>query len=271
MISMKNRANFIFTVVVGWLIVGSLSLLLRDSQAEESSGSAPNFTPINEKTEVLSSEEASGEVKTQATTYETDYRAPIQGIQWEKERVLVLGDSLSVGFGPDLERELKTKRVGAFKNISVGGTMINQWAWSENFRFARTLDRELAEFMPTMVIVSLGTNDEAARGTVDHRGRPMPRPYGPNFSVARLKRASLGELSRKLSSVKTRVWICPPVTKRWPPDRQFRTDISNWGGYFFNSEKLVLSKQTDRLHITASGNRIWASAIADFLDGSRAP
>lgn len=193
-------------------------------------------------------------------------QAPVTRPDWSKERVLLFGDSLAVGLAPFIEKELNDRGVGAFRNISIGGTMINQWTWSKSFEQARYLDRELAEFRPTMVIFSLGTNDEAFRGTLDHKGDPIKPPYGPNFSVARLRRASIAELSSKLSGVRTRIWICPPITSRWPPDRAFREEIRNWGGGFFDSQRLTLSKQGDRLHMTPAGNRTWTNAIMEFLD-----
>ena len=186
---------------------------------------------------------------------------------WQAERVLLFGDSLSVGLGPHLERLFRDKEVMAFKNIGVGGTMINHWTWPGSFAYARDLERELEEFRPTIVLVCLGTNDEAFRGTVDHRGRPMKKPYGPTFSVARLREESLAEISKKLTHIPRHVWLIPPVTTRWRPDITFRRNIKSWGGGYLETEPFHLPKQSDRLHISDRGNKIWADKIIKYLEG----
>jgi lysophospholipase L1-like esterase len=193
------------------------------------------------------------------------YLPPV--VDWSSERVLLFGDSLSVGLGPHLERLFRDREVMAFKNIGVGGTMINHWTWPGSFTYARDLERELEVFKPTIVLVSLGTNDEAFRGTVDHRGRPIKKPYGPTFSVARLRAESLAEISKKLTHIPRHVWLIPPVTTRWRADITFRSNIKSWGGGYLEAEPFHLPKQSDRLHISDRGNRLWADKIIKYLEG----
>jgi len=187
-------------------------------------------------------------------------------ISWPQERVLVIGDSLAVGLATPLEQALRARGVGAFRSIAVGGTMINQWAWSGSHLQARQLDAALAEFQPTLVLISLGTNDEASRGAVDYKGDPAQPPYGPGFSVANQRKDSIPKLASKLAGVRS-VWLGPPVTSRWEPDRAFRDLIAaNWPGRYFNTESIALAKASDKLHMTGSGYRTWSDAIIAWLE-----
>jgi lysophospholipase L1-like esterase len=190
----------------------------------------------------------------------------LRPIVWSQERVLVIGDSLAEGLAPPLEQALRARGVAAFRSIAVGGTMINHWAWSGSHWQARSLDAALAEFQPTLVLISLGTNDEASRGVVDHKGDPAKPPYGPGYSVARARKDSIPKLASKLAGLRS-VWIGPPVTGRWIPDRAFRDLIAaNWPGRYFNTESIALSKQPDDLHMTGSGYRTWSDAIIAWLE-----
>jgi lysophospholipase L1-like esterase len=278
---MKNRDN----CLLKWIVVVEAAIVFFCSPVLDNCGSGALSTPLASAEEVDIPSHLECEAPTESF-YDSGYdevvqaptdmgisepqQAPVDqppaGMDWSKERVLLFGDSLAVGLAPFIDKELFERGVSEFKSISVGGTMINQWAWSRCHAQARSLDRALAEFKPTMVIFSLGTNDEAFRGSLDHRGDPIKPPYGPNFSVARLRRDSIIELSEKLARVRTRVWLCPPVTPRWPPDRAFREAMRSWGGGFFDTQQLNLSRQSDRLHMTPKGTRTWTSAIMGYLD-----
>lgn len=192
----------------------------------------------------------------------------LRPVVWPQERVLLIGDSLAVGLEDPMEKALRARNVGAFKSIAVGGTQINHWAWSGSHPHARSLDAALADFRPTLVLISLGTNDEAARGVVDHKGDPAVPPYGPGFSVAHQRKDSIPKLASKLAGVRS-VWIGPPVTGRWEPDRAFRNLIAaTWPGRYFNTEQITLAKQPDDLHLSGSGYRLWTDAIVTWLEGA---
>ena len=192
----------------------------------------------------------------------------LRPVVWPQERVLLIGDSLAVGLEDPMEKALRARNVGAFKSIAVGGTQINHWAWSGSHPHARSLDAALADFRPTLVLISLGTNDEAARGVVDHKGDPAVPPYGPGFSVAHQRKDSIPKLASKLAGVRS-VWIGPPVTGRWEPDRAFRNLIAaTWPGRYFNTEQITLAKQPDDLHLSGSGYRLWNDAIVTWLEGA---
>jgi lysophospholipase L1-like esterase len=194
-------------------------------------------------------------------------------INWPTERVLVIGDSLGVGVQPLLQRAMQARGVGAFSGISVGGKNIKQWS-DNTFAEGRALEAALADFRPTLVLISLGTNDEASRGYKDWRGRDWDADdlaanrVGPNFSVANQRASAIARLARKLSGVKS-VYLGPPASdpRIWPMDRALRDLLaSTWQGRYFNTEAVAPAKGGDGIHFSGSGNRAWADAIMAYLD-----
>jgi lysophospholipase L1-like esterase len=198
------------------------------------------------------------------------------GIDWPNERVLVIGDSLAVGVQPLLRRALEQRGVQAFSGISVGGTNILQWS-DNNYEEGRAMEAALANFRPTLVLISLGTNDEASRGYKDWRGRDWDardlaaNRVGPTASIAKQRAKAIARLARKLSVTKS-IWLGPPASPAsiWPMDRAFRELIANtWAGRYFNTEAVAPAKAGDGIHFTGGGNQVWADAIMAYLDSKQ--
>jgi lysophospholipase L1-like esterase len=198
---------------------------------------------------------------------------PVQPLDWPNERVLVIGDSLAVGVQPLLKSAMTQKGVGGFSGIAVGGTNILQWS-DNNYAEGKAMEAALANFRPTLVLISLGTNDEASRGYKDWRGRDWnsadlaAKRVGPNASIAAQRAKAIARLARKLSVTKS-VWIGPPASPEriWPMDRAFRELIaSTWQGRYFDTEAVAPAKAGDGIHFTGGGNRVWADAIMLYLD-----
>jgi lysophospholipase L1-like esterase len=194
-------------------------------------------------------------------------------IDWPNERVLVIGDSLGVGVQPLLKTAMQARGVADFSGISVGGTNILQWS-DNNYKEGRDMETALANFRPTLVLISLGTNDEASRGYKDWRGRDWnsadlaANRVGPNADIAAQRSRAIARLARKLSGAKS-VWLGPPASpaRIWPMDRGFRDLLaSTWDGRYFNTEAVAPAKAGDGIHFTGSGNRVWADAIMAYLD-----
>lgn len=194
-------------------------------------------------------------------------------IVWSQERVLVIGDSLAVGLNSPLEQALRSSGVAAYRNIAVGGTNILQWS-DNNYQQGRDLETALASFSPTLVLISLGTNDEASRGYKDWRGRDWnaadlaARRVGPNADIAAQRRSAIARIARKLSGVKS-VWLGPPASPAniWPMDRGFRDLLAaTWSGRYFNTEAIAPSKAGDGIHFTGNGYRTWSNAIIAWLE-----
>jgi lysophospholipase L1-like esterase len=238
-------------LLVGKLLFGAKTASAGELQAEESGSS---------------SEHPSLEVRD---------LSGLSGIDWPKERVLLIGDSLALplGLGNILKRRLGDRQVGAFKNVAVGGTNIMQW--SDNRREqGRTLESELASFQPTLVLISLGTNDEMTRGYKDWAGNAWKpgllesNQVGPNFSVAKQRRSDILRLARKLAGVKS-VWLGPPTSpsNKWPMERDFRDLIAaTWHGRFVNTEAISPQKAPDGIHCNNAGYTEWGDSIVEKLD-----
>ena len=190
-----------------------------------------------------------------------------QPIDMTGQRVLLIGDSLGVGVGPTLEKELRPLGIASFKNISVGGTNIMQWVVGR-YQQCKDLDAALASYKPTIVFISLGTNDESSRSYII-MGKPFVLPYGPTFDVAKQRAPHVAKMREKLAGVKS-IWLGPPISHpdKWPADRKFRDMIaSSWGPDYFNTEAVAPSKAGDKIHFTGAGNKTWASAIANWIRG----
>lgn len=178
-------------------------------------------------------------------------------VSWPRERVLLIGDSLSVGVAPLLEASLRERGVGDFSAIGRGGTNIKQWA--QDVGDGARLNEALATFRPTLVLISLGTNDEATRKL----------PGYENFDVARQRAPHIEQLRNKLSGVRS-AWLGPPAADKWTADKRFRDLLqATWGDLYFNTEAVAPQKGRDRVHFSSAGNRVWRDAIVSWLEGAR--
>ena len=163
----------------------------------------------------------------------------------EKSRVLAFGDSLLVGLNPQLKQLADAAGVEAYTGKGVVGSRLDQWAaadWQDGW-----LDQTLASFHPTLILVSLGTNDEhMAAGAAERQA-----PY-------------LATLLDKLHATGAEiVWIGPPEL---PFPRQGVSDMIRASApYYFESENLDIPRGPDDLHPNAAGYAGWAGAIWQWL------
>ncbi len=172
------------------------------------------------------------------------------------DRVLLIGDSLAVGLAVPLGALAKEQKI-AFQGIGVSGTRIDQWAKSA------ALEQALRTFRPTIVLISLGTNDAYMMPPPDVGIRQAP------FADELLSKIELA-LPRAI------VWITPPTLP--PQARQLasvRELIRAQGATFrprvrprvslFPSERLKLARGPDQIHPVASAYAAWAGAIWQWL------
>jgi lysophospholipase L1-like esterase len=160
-------------------------------------------------------------------------------------RVLLFGDSLAVGLNPQFKQLADEAGVAAYTGKGVVGSRINQWSqdsWLDGW-----LDETLASFQPNLILVSLGTNDEATSpGAVDREA--------PNFA------ALLDKLHATGAEI---VWIGHPTL---PFPTQGISDMIRANvPYYFESEKLDIPRSPDHLHPNAAGYAGWAGAIWRWL------
>ena len=179
------------------------------------------------------------------------------------ERVLFIGDSLSVGAAPVFKQKLMERGVKAFESIGVVGSTIPQWAKGKH---APTLDATLAKFQPNLVLISLGTNDESGR---------RPRYSGPKYDVAKASASSVAALKAKIKAAgASSVWLGPPVVvpELWVMDPNFRKLLADtWKSLYFSSENLPFTKVKDKIHLTPSDNALWANAFIRWMESGGTP
>jgi lysophospholipase L1-like esterase len=159
----------------------------------------------------------------------------------DKTRLLLIGDSLAVGLDRQLDQLASEAGVEAYEGHGIVGSRLDQWAHSA------WLDTELASFAPTLILVSLGTNDEAmGSGAADRQA-----PYFADL---------LSKLERSGAAI---VWIGPPEL---PFPRQGVSDmIREHVPYYYPSEQLDIPRSPDNLHPNAAGYAGWAGAIWNWL------
>lgn len=155
-------------------------------------------------------------------------------------RVLVIGDSLAVGLAPQIKALAAESQV-SFDALATVGTRIDQWAQSGS------LVDKLAAFKPTLVLVSLGTNDEYMTG--DAVGRQQP--YLTQL-LARLKDATV-------------VWIGPPTLPKPSNGIVGMLQARLPASHYFPSQTLTIPRGPDQIHPTAKGYAGWAGALWQWL------
>lgn len=162
-------------------------------------------------------------------------------------RLLLIGDSLSVGLRRRLEGSAGATGV-TFQHLGKEGTRTDQWAGDGEW--GQALQRTLQTFRPTVVMVSLGTNDEA------------PRKGQPALEILPRQRVALTRLLGRLRTDGARVlWIGPPGNAFMDP--AYRRGIRALVGEasYFPSEGMAIPRAGDGLHPTGAAYVAWGDAI----------
>lgn len=160
-------------------------------------------------------------------------------------RLLLIGDSLAVGLGPQLQAIAKDQKV-PFDAVAEVGTRIDQWATRAD------LDQHLAAFKPTLVLVSLGTNDAYMQG---------------DWVVGRQQAALQALLAKIKASGAEAVWIGPPTLPLKTSNGivpMLKATIPS-SHYFPSDTALQLPRGPDGIHPTVAGYAGWAGALWQWL------
>lgn len=160
-------------------------------------------------------------------------------------RLMLVGDSLAVGMNPHF-KELATSQVVPYVSLAKEGTRIDQW--NQSAQLLMTLD----QFKPTLVLVSLGTNDAYTGITIESQME------------------SMDELLDKLEGVGAEVvWIGAPALPETyygnHPNEEMLEAIRSEAPYYFESHKLEIPRGPDELHPTSGGYGGWAGAVWEWL------
>jgi len=163
----------------------------------------------------------------------------------ETTRLMLVGDSLAVGLNPHL-KELATAIHIPYVSLAKEGTRVDQWEQSTQLLLT------LEQFQPTIVLVSLGTNDAYSGIT----------PASETESVQDL-------LSKLETSGAEVVWVGAPALPETyygrHPNEQLLQVIEQEAPYYFASHKLEIPRGPDLLHPTSGGYGGWAGALWEWL------
>jgi len=160
-------------------------------------------------------------------------------------RLMVVGDSLAVGMAPYFACLSKEQKL-PFDALAKVSTRIDQWAASQ------VLAEHVATFKPTLVLVSLGTNDAFMMGDVAAKQRPALAQLIAQLTVGGAELA----------------WIGPPQLAG-RPNAGLLTLLKSAipASNYFASETLPIPRGPDNLHPTAKGYAGWSGAIWQWLSG----
>lgn len=166
--------------------------------------------------------------------------APPKRVLGPGARLLLIGDSLAVGLATPLGQIARESGV-EFMGAGRSGTRIDQWTnqpW---------LASAVAAFRPTVILVSLGTNDEKLK------------------DPATTQKPFLARLAAQLRSTGAKVvWIAPPTMPF--PDKGIQALIRTAGFPVFGSEALTIPRAGDGIHPTAAGYAGFGGSVWRWVD-----
>lgn len=163
----------------------------------------------------------------------------------EGSRILLIGDSFAQGLLKHLQG-LATTAGLPYVGSGIPGTTVNQWvssAW---------LEKKLADFKPTHVLVSLGTNDAFSN-----------KPISEVSAAAK-------SLTRKLQDAGAHViWIGPPSLPSTYGARALNSSLlmplREAAPAYFDTTEYSVPRGPDNLHPSAAGYAGWAGALWNWL------
>lgn len=161
------------------------------------------------------------------------------------EKLLLFGDSLAQGLTPTLGALAKDNGV-AFAATSKVGSTVREWAGAT--ALGSELRKHLAE-KPTVVLCSLGTNDEYLTSASAQAELPALE------ALIELVRASGAELG----------WIGPPTLPRQGNGFSAAIRARIASNRYFHSESFEIPRGGDNLHPTVKGYAGWAGKIWSWI------
>ena len=157
-------------------------------------------------------------------------------------KILLVGDSLAVGLGPEFKRV--SKLTGYVPVVDAkNGTTIRQWVnW---------MPSKLRSYQPQMVLISLGTND-----SVGTAGWITEHPEAIDTLQNQITEA--GAIP---------VWIGMPVmqSNRLPYAPYVNALLIERVDWYFYSMALTFPRAPDGIHSTPLGYKIWMDAIWEWM------
>jgi GDSL-like Lipase/Acylhydrolase family len=179
-------------------------------------------------------------------------KAPLVG---KSDRVVLIGDSLGVGLRKPLGALAQADGI-PFMGQACGGTMIFQWVRQDtNFGPCTFGQQHIRAANPTVVLISLGTNDAYAQADQIESERPK-----------------LEELLQDIIDMGARpIWIDPPKLETAPRVPQVMQMIYDSptarkaGMPHFRSDQMDIQMTGDKIHPTRAGYDAWSTALWKWL------
>jgi len=155
-----------------------------------------------------------------------------------KQVILLTGDSM-VGSGIAIGLK-KFSEYNQHKITAVSFESTTTIHWSKT----KKLDSLIQVYQPTLVILSLGSNELFTKNIVAHQ------PY-------------IEDIIKQAGDTKF-IWVGPP---NWQEDTGINDLLKNTVGEdkFFLSKDLELSRLSDGVHINRKGSLVWAEAFTEWL------
>lgn len=164
------------------------------------------------------------------------------------QRVLLIGDSLSLGLASPLRTLARAEGV-QFDSAGQSGSVLSQWGGSGGLN--ATLQQKLAA-NPTVVIVSLGTNDAYLSPASAQAEVPQLDNLISQIQASGAKLAWIGPPS------------LPPIYNNNRPDFGILNTIKGKVTPYFASDQYVFPR-SDTLHPTGTGYADWAAKLWSWL------
>lgn len=182
------------------------------------------------------------------------------------DRVLLVGDSLAVGLTAPLGALCRDNGI-AFQSLATVGTRIDQWASSQ------PLTDALASFQPTVVLVSLGTNDAYMQPSP---GEDIAARQAPYMEQLLSKIEQYPHASDSGAGPRAIAWVAPPTLPSAAvslPSVRILIQSEHAIHFprikprvaLFPTERLTLPRGPDGIHPVARGYAAWAGALWQWL------
>lgn len=171
------------------------------------------------------------------------------------DRVVLMGDSQAEGLSMVMPRLAAADGV-ALLPVFVSGSSVRQWAEPATQGWNITDEwKRIRAFEPTVILVSLGSNDSYSGPQI----KEIDRPY-------------LGDLLAMLEETGARkiVWIGPPKLARASAGLDaFVVLVRSTGVLYYDSRKVDIAMEPDQLHATGKGRKTWGSWLWNKLKEDR--
>ena len=158
-------------------------------------------------------------------------------------RVLIAGDSLAVGMSKEFRRLAAVAGYIPYSHAVVGSTTTQWKKW---------IVKDLANIRPSLVVVSLGTNDAAAYNSVESK----PEIFSEFAKLIEDKGAFL-------------VWIGPPAISKPKLEKieDVRSLIKSAANIYYPSEDLQIRLE-DGIHTDIAGYERWITEVWQWMAAS---